>query len=724
MAIIYSYPEPAINVGMRLIGSDTNITGNPTININIGSLAEFILAYFNNNGTPNTHAMFITSTTIGDSYINQAPFNPITGMLPHIHSNENHRMEKYLSCLDNIYAGTISVPIDNALFYTQDTVFSAQNFSVTTTLSQEYTGTEDHNSKVNFHSYVDFGDLATVNADQAVFYHQLSVKGNLLDFVGSPGAITQVLSSDGARVEWIDQIPSGLEYRGTWNATTNTSVDGPLASGVGTQGYYYIVNFPGATNLDGFNSWQIGDWAIFSSANVWQEIDNSAIFAGAGTPNTMTKWTGITALGDSQSTDDGANITINASGLLALGGAAAIGIDIGNSVASSIEFTNVGNVSVNPSVGAWRFNTPEVSFAVGTQIIDAALSAGTAGQVLSSTGAQVEWIDGDAATGVIGGSGTLNYIAKWTPSGTELGNSVIFDNGTDLTASVANNISFKTGNDFAMEGAGRLQLYNVGSGIADQIDLFTHDPLGYDQTIKLYNNHEGLDIDVNLCTIDSTTDLALTAGIALKLYTTGAGYLGGANFVFQNASVEFTEPIIDSVGSTGLASDVLKNDGTGKVIWGAPSWSNTAGLFEATVTITAAELLNIAAIPKILVPALGANLAIIVQSITLSKPVNVGYDFPADLYAVEATNAGVANAKQALFSKNIANAATLLYIILPAVSSGSYIDGANRYGLILAGNQNLVMTQDGLNATVGTNDFTVGIYYRKLDLTTMEYLPS
>ena len=35
-------------------------------------------------------------------------------------------------------------------------------------------------------------------------------------------------------------------------------------------------------------------------------------------------------------------------------------------------------------------------------------------------------------TGGIAGSGTLNYVAKWTPDGSTLGNSIIFDNGTNV----------------------------------------------------------------------------------------------------------------------------------------------------------------------------------------------------------------------------------------------------------------------------------------------------
>jgi hypothetical protein len=37
-----------------------------------------------------------------------------------------------------------------------------------------------------------------------------------------------------------------------------------------------------------------------------------------------------------------------------------------------------------------------------------------------------------AAVGVVTGSGTLNFVPKWTPSGTNLGNSLLFDDGTSM----------------------------------------------------------------------------------------------------------------------------------------------------------------------------------------------------------------------------------------------------------------------------------------------------
>lgn len=67
----------------------------------------------------------------------------------------------------------------------------------------------------------------------------------------------------------------GLSYQGGWNASTNTPT---LASGVGSNGYYYIVSTAGSTNLDGITDWQIGDWAIFNGT-VWQKIDQTDLVA-------------------------------------------------------------------------------------------------------------------------------------------------------------------------------------------------------------------------------------------------------------------------------------------------------------------------------------------------------------------------------------------------------------------------------------------------------------
>jgi hypothetical protein len=103
-----------------------------------------------------------------------------------------------------------------------------------------------------------------------------------------------------------------LDYRGTWNASTNTPA---LASGVGDGGDYYIVSVAGSTNLDGITDWQPGDWVIFNGT-VWQKIDQS--WATAGVNNNITSMTGITggiSSPDFIQFDTGATVT-NAAGRL------------------------------------------------------------------------------------------------------------------------------------------------------------------------------------------------------------------------------------------------------------------------------------------------------------------------------------------------------------------------------------------------------------------------
>lgn len=84
------------------------------------------------------------------------------------------------------------------------------------------------------------------------------------------GNAGKFLTTDGSVLSWAN-VAGGLDYQGTWNASTNTPT---LASGVGTNGYYYIVATAGSTNLDGITDWQIGDWLIFNGTN-WQKIDQS-----------------------------------------------------------------------------------------------------------------------------------------------------------------------------------------------------------------------------------------------------------------------------------------------------------------------------------------------------------------------------------------------------------------------------------------------------------------
>ena len=118
------------------------------------------------------------------------------------------------------------------------------------------------------------GQITSVtNTSIAIAYTAVSGLGTAA--VLNAGVAGGVATLDGGGTVPTSQLPAAVlgavKYQGTWNASTNTPT---LASGVGTQGYYYVVSVAGSTNLDGISSWAVGDWAIYNGT-AWQKIDNT-----------------------------------------------------------------------------------------------------------------------------------------------------------------------------------------------------------------------------------------------------------------------------------------------------------------------------------------------------------------------------------------------------------------------------------------------------------------
>lgn len=93
-------------------------------------------------------------------------------------------------------------------------------------------------------------------------------------------------------VSSITNAIGALNYKGTWNASTNTPT---LASGVGTKGDYYVVSVAGSTALDGISNWGIGDWAVFNGTT-WQRVVGGADLNGVNlSVSGTTTLSGLTA---------------------------------------------------------------------------------------------------------------------------------------------------------------------------------------------------------------------------------------------------------------------------------------------------------------------------------------------------------------------------------------------------------------------------------------------
>ena len=73
-------------------------------------------------------------------------------------------------------------------------------------------------------------------------------------------------------VSSITNAIGAVNYKGTWNAATNTPT---LASGVGSKGDYYVVSVAGTTTIDGISNWGVGDQIVFNGAT-WNRLDGGA----------------------------------------------------------------------------------------------------------------------------------------------------------------------------------------------------------------------------------------------------------------------------------------------------------------------------------------------------------------------------------------------------------------------------------------------------------------
>ena len=97
-------------------------------------------------------------------------------------------------------------------------------------------------------------------------------------------------------VSSITNAIGALNFKGTWNASTNTPT---IVSGVGVKGDYFVVSVAGSTAIDGISNWGIGDWITYNGS-VWQRVEGGADLNGvnlsvSGT-STLSNLTASTAL--------------------------------------------------------------------------------------------------------------------------------------------------------------------------------------------------------------------------------------------------------------------------------------------------------------------------------------------------------------------------------------------------------------------------------------------
>jgi hypothetical protein len=305
-----------------------------------------------------------------------------------------------------------------------------------------------------------------------------------LTVAGSSIASTDsILTAFGKLQGQVNDLIGGLQYQGTWNASTNTP---NITSGVGTDGHFYIVSVAGNTTIDGVSGWQVGDWIVFH-APAWQKVDNTESvvsvngFTGAVTLTTtnisegtnlyFTDGRARTAISLTTSGNSGASTYNNGTGVLnvpqyslaGLGGVPTTrtltingtafdlsadrtwSVGTVTSVATSGPITG-GTITGTGTIGITQASSSSNGFLSSTdwntfngkQNTITLTTTGTSGAA-TLVGATLNIPQYQSVlTNPITGTGTINYLSKFTGT-SAIGNSLLFDNGSGLglgTASI------------------------------------------------------------------------------------------------------------------------------------------------------------------------------------------------------------------------------------------------------------------------------------------------
>ena len=256
----YAMPYTGVSASMaRLIG--TNLE--PVASIRVASLISV---------TADPVEQTITSLSVGKLKTAIFKIGDIIILQTASRSLEFPALSEYLPAPTNRIKFTISANQsagDNTLSVTSKTIY--QDINIGDTISLD---TEDLFEQYNRKTRGTVGGF-TVDAD-GLTKDGIEIIGWTDSNTMEGDDLNQKLPTSESVKAYVDtqvtSIPKGLEYQGTWNATTNTP---PIASSTGTAGNYYIVATAGTTTIDGISDWKISDWIIFSSTGVWQKIDQS-----------------------------------------------------------------------------------------------------------------------------------------------------------------------------------------------------------------------------------------------------------------------------------------------------------------------------------------------------------------------------------------------------------------------------------------------------------------
>jgi hypothetical protein len=218
----------------------------------------------------------------------------------------------------------------------------------------------------------------------------------------------------------ITNTTSGMEWRTSVNGTT-----------------YTVTKIPGSTfsPLQLFSTGGL-DFSASSGTSIMRLLDNGDVGIG-----TVTPFSRLTVVQNNSGVNLGGGVNTGSEIKFLNSGTSHMSIyNRGNNALTFAQtsalsqtdvlgtplmtLTSIGRLGIGTTTPATTLHIAgNMNLTDGTQALNRILRSDAAGNA--------SWVD-PSGIGVVTGSGTVNFVPKWTPSGTNLGNSLLFDNGTSM----------------------------------------------------------------------------------------------------------------------------------------------------------------------------------------------------------------------------------------------------------------------------------------------------
>ena len=301
--------------------------------------------------------------------------------------------------------------------------------------------------------------------------------------INVPNGIPQL---DGSGKILVSQLPNSvMEYKGTWDASTNTPT---LVDGTGNQGDVYLCNVAGTVNFGaGPIAFFVGDQVIYSGT-IWQRA--------SGASGTVTS-VSVTESGDA--------LTITGSPITTSGT-----INIGFAGSAGQYINGAGGLTTFPSLtGYVPYTGATGDVDLGTFNLTADVITGATGSFTSNGGSNTFVINHSSGSGIAlnitkGGNGEGLYINKTSGSG----------NAATIVGTLEATTLVKTGGTSSqfLKADGSVDSTSYGTGSVTSVAALTLGTTGTDVSSSVANSTTTPVITLNIPDASASARGLITTG--------------------------------------------------------------------------------------------------------------------------------------------------------------------------------------------------------------------